>query len=1199
MKGVFNNFRNLSAFFAAGAVATAGMVAFPVSAVAFDITSPGSDGSTCYFSNGQVGGHIGRNSAYEAAVGVSSGDTRTTLVNSNDDKQKLWFGSQNYPNTYVNFNGKTTQIGYKVPAEHTLTSIDSGRGCLQAFSQDGYNFRYFVRAMPNSRVISRIMEVENVSQDNPTAWHYSSGGDTWFAGDDRGTAGLIGSFPYIKQSEKSGIMMNVPILPEGAKFNYLAGHYQTVNYKVRDVATDENFFNGDYQDQGIGIKIHGQPIPKGQTVTFGGSMSVGEASGLQILASDAQKIVSGDRATHTFTLINLSKDPVTEHLATDATNGWTTNIVGSSDVTIPGYGQLVVKVDHIMPNTANLTQANSSSRISFRASGTFTSFASSTSEIVAPELNTLAATCRLANSLQTTADWSIPPTKEPVLKLNSSGFGTSLGKTAAPYTNYTFDLSNRNIAGTFPVTVSGENWNFTKTVNLDVPSWNVPTISANNEYTFEIPEAGTTIPDMAPIVASPADGVNVAANCNGAVSLSAEGLPDGVAFTDGKFTGTSPESGWYQVKLKAKYANDNMNKAEKIVLLQFKRAADTTPVPKPAITLDTIVLNHKTGDTVDYALPVGYSNLSGVLPPGISVVDGKLVGTLPTDQVGEYDFSVKVDGNIQPYKFYSRDGIAPVITSGQPFLSAGSDGTTIKVKMSLSAFDNIDGKVPLRLTGLPTGFTWDGTNLNGSFPSGKTSSSLRVYAYATDQAGNEQNGLYEIKLPLVTVENKNGENVLTTGGGRPEVVLQPSVTVETGKDVAIPLQFLPSTADSVLTTNVTGLPDGLTYDPDSQTIKGTPVDSSLGEFTVQVTATDSVGGELAEPSPRIMKLTVVDKTPPTIEGLPDVISVKTDEPFSFTGTATDGSGTVTWESEGFGENISFNNGVVSSTGISTPQSALVTVKAIDGSGNTTTKQIVVNILERPAYSLPDLTVDTRPFQKVLIPADSGAEIVSCDFAAIPGSPKPTVQKSDTGDWVMSGQVFTLGAYNVTCGVKNVATGSVVDDSFVLTVQQGAAPDPEPGTPGQDTQNLPPVIAGYLDTSTAVGWKVDIAGKITSPDGTTPTVAVSSEDGEVTYDPVAQTVSFKGDTAGEATIKISAVGENGKVTTKTVKVTVVDAGNGSGTIVVPTPTRVLTRLQNPVLLVARLTLELRQHLTQVHLVDKLRRLAKSQLNIRFW
>ncbi|HIB3145388.1 TPA: Ig-like domain-containing protein, partial [Staphylococcus aureus] len=75
-----------------------------------------------------------------------------------------------------------------------------------------------------------------------------------------------------------------------------------------------------------------------------------------------------------------------------------------------------------------------------------------------------------------------------------------------------------------------------------------------------------------------------------------------------------------------------------------------------------------------------------------------------------------------------------------------------------------------------------------------------------------------------------------------------------------------------LTHEVTGLPDGVTFDPETNTIKGTPTKS--GEYEVTVKTTDPEGNETETK----FNLPVKDTTPPEVEEIPDQEAVEAGSP---------------------------------------------------------------------------------------------------------------------------------------------------------------------------------------------------------------------------------------------------------------------------------------------------------------------------------
>ncbi len=286
----------------------------------------------------------------------------------------------------------------------------------------------------------------------------------------------------------------------------------------------------------------------------------------------------------------------------------------------------------------------------------------------------------------------------------------------------------------------------------------------------------------------------------------------------------------------------------------------------------------------------------------------------------------------------------PVVTPatpGEPALppQTNLDGDMISVPVS-GPFSDIDGD-PLVFTavGLPTGLTIDPNTgvISGTLPPGTSADGpFNVTITATDPDGT----------------SVSTEFVWTVDNIAPEVVTPlPDVATQDSADVSIPTapNFTDPDGD-VVTYGVTGLPDGLSIDPDTGIISGT-VDNSAsvsGPYEITVTATDAQGVstqsiftlDVTNPAP-IVDAPVVPTTPPVAgeEISIDVGSVSEDP---------DGDEVLTYTSDDLppGLVIDPSTGIISGSPTESQNDPYVfTVKVSDGEGGETEVTLTLQVNE--------------------------------------------------------------------------------------------------------------------------------------------------------------------------------------------------------------------------------------------------------------
>ncbi|MCC4221883.1 Ig domain-containing protein, partial [Staphylococcus saprophyticus] len=104
-----------------------------------------------------------------------------------------------------------------------------------------------------------------------------------------------------------------------------------------------------------------------------------------------------------------------------------------------------------------------------------------------------------------------------------------------------------------------------------------------------------------------------------------------------------------------------------------------------------------------------------------------------------------------------------------------------------------------------------------------------------------------------------------------------------------------------VTNEVSGLPEGVTYDPETSTISGSPTE--VGEYPVTVVTTDANGNK----TETTFTITVTDKTAPTVEAIPDQEKEVNTPIDSITIQSEDNSGKpVTNEVSGLPEGVTYD-----------------------------------------------------------------------------------------------------------------------------------------------------------------------------------------------------------------------------------------------------------------------------------------------------
>ncbi|MDU7556041.1 MAG: KxYKxGKxW signal peptide domain-containing protein, partial [Staphylococcus epidermidis] len=171
-----------------------------------------------------------------------------------------------------------------------------------------------------------------------------------------------------------------------------------------------------------------------------------------------------------------------------------------------------------------------------------------------------------------------------------------------------------------------------------------------------------------------------------------------------------------------------------------------------------------------------------------------------------------------------------------------------------------------------------------------------------------------------------------------------SQTREVGKTINPITITTTDNSKDVLTTTVTGLPSGLSFDQTTNTIIGTP--SEVGTTTVTVNTTDATGNVTSKQ----FTITIQDTISPVVNVTPSQASEVFTPINPITITATDNSGkvvthTVTGLPQGLKFDASTNSIVGTPTQIGTNT---ITIESTDASGNKTTTKINYEVTRNSA-----------------------------------------------------------------------------------------------------------------------------------------------------------------------------------------------------------------------------------------------------------
>ena len=481
-----------------------------------------------------------------------------------------------------------------------------------------------------------------------------------------------------------------------------------------------------------------------------------------------------------------------------------------------------------------------------------------------------------------------------------------------------------------------------------------------------------------------------------------------------------------------------------------------------------------------------------------------------------------------------------------------------------------DPNATVTVSNLPNGVTYDSTTkkISGTptvtdWTSTEETREFTVTVEAKDEAGNTSTKTFKITVqrdtdrdgtPDVTDTDDDGDGYPDTeevarGTDPKDPTSKPSTSITPISDQTVvegnPISEITVTVDNPNTTvTVSNLPNGVTYNPTTKKISGTPTITNwtpteeTREITVTVTATDTAGN----PTTQTFKITVQRDT--DHDGNPDITDLD-----------DDGDGVADTDEQAAGSNPKDPN--------SRPA-------------------VIITPVPQPTISNPTQTVvDKKPITSVVINPGNPASAVTVDTNKLPnGVTYDPTTKTISGtpnvtDW---GTTEESRKFEIPVVVTN-PDGSKVTKIVEITVQRDTDGDGDPdvtdpdddgdgytdaeevakGTDPKDPNSKPttpptpqPTISN--PTQTVIDEK-PISNIVITPGDPASTITVDTTKlpNGVTYDPTTKTISGTPDVTDWGTteetrkfeIPVVVTNPDGTTVTKTIEITVQRDTDGDG------------------------------------------------------
>ena len=486
---------------------------------------------------------------------------------------------------------------------------------------------------------------------------------------------------------------------------------------------------------------------------------------------------------------------------------------------------------------------------------------------------------------------------------------------------------------------------------------------------------------------------------------SATGLPAGLSIDadTGEITGTPTLVGTYSVLERVTDLN-GFTDTETVTIKVVTKPVITTALPFTTLVTGVVatpISQTKAAGTAAIPLSGAWSISSGSLPNGMTInPDTGVISGTPT-QAGSFSFTVKLtdtDGEIAT-KLESIQVIAPpvITTSPTSYKLYVSEVASITSTVARGTGDILSSGA-WTATGLPSGLSIDPTN-------GTISGTPSVTGtFTVTEKVTDVNSLFDSKVLAIKVVRKPS---ITTSLPLPALVKDVLATAinqsKTAGSAAIPVTAAWSISDG-------SLPAGLTLNPDTGAITGTPSVAGVFSFTVKIVDAD---GEIGT---KVESITV--NTPPVVTTTPLTIKLYKGEAASLPSSATAGTGNIpstgAWTATGLPSGLSINPNTGEISGTPTANGSFTAIeKVTDVNSLFDTETIAIKVVTRPQITT------TLPLQAL------GKGSLSA----------PIAQTKTAG----SALIGTTGAWSITAGslptglVLNVDTGEITGTPTVAGV----------------------------------------------------------------------------------------------------------------------------------------------------------------------
>ncbi|ODC02259.1 hypothetical protein BFW38_00590 [Terasakiispira papahanaumokuakeensis] len=319
--------------------------------------------------------------------------------------------------------------------------------------------------------------------------------------------------------------------------------------------------------------------------------------------------------------------------------------------------------------------------------------------------------------------------------------------------------------------------------------------------------------------------------------------------------------------------------------------------------------------------------------------------------------------------------------------------------------DPESGDLSWQIEDLPEGLSFDPETLTLS---GKLSeeASYRIKVIVTDEAGASVERTINLTVGDAVIDNQPPEASDLT-------LTLPDATAGIEYQFTLPEGLFTDPDGDTLTLSISGLPSGLTFDPETRTLSGTP--EAEGSITITITATDTVGASTS----REITLEVLQGNQAPSTGDADIMlpNAEIGKAYQYQipiDALVDPEGDpLTWSLSGLPEGFSFDPATRTITGMPSEEATFnLTLTATDDSNASGSRTLTLVVTLPPA----DPALPAQPQITLASPPNMDSEIQS-----VLDTQRPWNQ------WDQTSQAHTLGQQWHTFDMSSDHTANPLDE----------------------------------------------------------------------------------------------------------------------------------------------------------------------------